>query len=244
MTVSEIIQGVYVLLKKPKSTDLPVGDVYQILSDKLEYYLTSLNMSDSNWILASTEVSFSPGNREESFVADSFGRPVLVETSGNTGDIYLKREVDIVPLQDLNPKHVEPVLQFTAPAPYYRHTAARCAFWKDVSTGNQLMRIDPPATTQCVYKVYYEPLGMTKPSITENTQFTSNFMALLKVDTALSALHLLADVMSDKLYSATESRLEKERERLEAQFILYISSNAQESAGPITPYQYSGHWKI
>lgn len=240
MTVSEIIQGIFVLLKKPKSTDLPIGDVYQLLSDKLEYYLTSMNMSDSNWILATTEVTFAAGSREEAVVADSFGRPILVETTASSGEVYLKREVDIVSLQDINSKHVEPVLQFTAPAPYYRHTATRCAFWKDVETGNQMMRVDPPATAHCTYKIYYEPTGMTKPSITDDTQFIGNFMALLKTDTALSALHLLADVMSDKMYSATESRLEKERERLEAQFILYISNNAQEQAGPITPYQYSG----
>ena len=246
MTVSEIIQGIYVLLKKPKSTDLPVGDVYQLLSDKLEYYLTSLSMSDSNWILSSTTVNFNPSESEVNVVVDNFGRPILVETTGGAGEIYLKREVDIVPFQDLNPKHVEPVLQFTAPAPYYKHNASKCAFWKDSDTGNQYMRIDPPATSICSYKIFYEPLGITKPSIADDTQFLGNFMALLKTDVALQCLPLLADSLSEKSYAAMLTRLEKERDRLEAQFMLYAANNVQESAGPITPFQYSGwngYWR-
>lgn len=235
-SISEIISGIMVLLKKPKSTDLPLGDVYQLLCDRLEYYLNTLNMSDSNWILDSTTVSLSPGDTDAPIMVSNFGRPVLVLTDGTSSEVFLRREVDIVSFQDLNINNIEPVLQFSSPAPFYKHNAAKCAFYTDTSQGQQIIRFNPPATTSCTYRIYYEPLSLNRPQLSENPMFLGNFMALLKTDTALQALPLLVDTLSERGYSAMEKRLIQEVGRLESQFVLYASNNTQEQAGPITPF--------
>mgnify|MGYP000885041467 FL=1 len=234
--VSEIIAGTMVLLKKPKPTDLPIGDIYQLLCDRLEYYLNSLNMSDSNWILASVPISVTAGASFAVIPEGNFGRPVLVVTDGSNGEVFLRREVDIVNFQDLNIKHVEPILQFTSPSPFYKHNATKCAFFTNADLGQKEIHFNPPATSNCSYRIYYEPLNTNRPNLSDNTAFLGNFITLLKTDTALQALPLLVDSLSDRAYSAMEKRLSEEVMRLEAQFVVYASNNQQEQAGRITPF--------
>lgn len=235
-SISEIISGIMVLLKKPKSTDLPIGDVYQLLCDRLEYYLNTLNMSDSNWILDTISVALNAGESSTPITNTNFGRPVLVLTDGDSSEVYLRREVDIVNFQDLNIKNIEPGLMFSSPAPFYKHNASRCAFFTDISTGQQLIYFNPPASTTCSYRIYYEPLNLNKPQLTDNPVFLGNFLALIKTDTALQALPLIVDTLSDRAYMAMERRLTQEVGRLEGQFVLYASNNQQEQAGSITPF--------
>lgn len=239
-TVSEILSGVYEKLRNPKTTDLSMGLALTMFNESLEYYLNMLNMSDSNWVLGSKTIVVAPGIDTYVIEDEDFGRGVMVETSNaETNELYLRRQLDLVDKQNINPMRIEPVLATAVTTPYYKHNSYRVAFYTDKNDGLQRIQFDPTPLASATYKIFYEPVGLNKPDIASNVFFLRNFTALLKTATALKCLFTLVETMSVPLYSSLKEGLVMELGRLETQFATYIMNSQQETAGPIKPYNNS-----
>ncbi len=236
----EIISGAYEKLGNPKTTDLSVGFAYSRLAEVLEYYLNMLNMSDSNWILGNAKVDVSAGVDTYSLAnIEDFGKAVVIETTSSNNELFLRRTLQIVDKQDINPLRIEPILSTAVTTPYYKHNSLKCAFWMDKDLGIMQVQFEPTPLAACTYKIFYEPLGLATPSISGNVVFLNNFMGLLKTATALKCLPMLVETMSQLKFKALSDSLSMELAKLETQFSVYIMTDHQEFAGPITPYNNS-----
>lgn len=239
-TVREIIAGVYERLRDPDTVSLSVGYAHSMLTGTLQYYLNKLNLSDSNWILKSIDITVTPGESIYTIEAEDFGRAVLVETTNaGSNELYMRRYVDIVDKQDLRPMRMEPLINTGLTTPYYKHNSFKASFYKDGSTNLMKIQFDPSPMNTATYKIFYEPNDMDKPALADNVVFLNNFSELLKIATAVKCLPAIVENTSPVLFKVLDTDLKMELGRLEAQFDTYISSNHQEFAGQIQPYNNS-----
>lgn len=226
-TVREILGSVRSYLGQPGFDRLDNGTILMHLYDQIDLQLTRLALTDENWIINRVEKDIGPGVDEVS-LPPTFGRPFLVETVDDGSNLYIRREINIVDVQDWN-------LYWSGytrgvGTEYLVHVAEVCAFFGNENSPLKTVKFAPQHNLTATYRIWYEIGKTANPALAAKPALMEQFHNLLKVGTALACLPNCR--YEDSISQEFRQSLVMLLQQYDSVFDRYIHQNHHEDTGP------------
>lgn len=226
-TVRDIVASVRSYLGQVTFDRLDNGTILMHLYDQIDMQMTRLALTDENWIINRKEVSIGPGV-DEVPLPPTFGRAFLVETVDDESNLYIRREVNIVDVQDWN-------LYWSgytrgSGTKYLVHVAEVCAFFGNENTPIKTVKFAPEHSLTATYRIWYEIGKMANPAFAAKPALMEQFHNLLKVGTALACLPNCR--YEDPIAKGFRQSLMMLYGQYDEVFNRYIHQNHHEDTGP------------
>lgn len=232
--IAQLANSIYRKLGHPPSGIVSLGDLVDELYDRTEFYLNRLNLSDANWLIRRKIITVD-GVHDEYVQAEPYiGRPLLLETFDETGAdlMFVRRDVPLVAEQDIKSYWKGANIVGITTASPYKHSAQCVAVIRDTDQGNQIvLRFCPPPVESASYRLYYEPLIATPPTLQDHTDFLPNFEHMLTTEVAIALLPKCVNSYGPEFYSELKGQLTSDLPRFEVQWERWIANLKVETAG-------------
>jgi hypothetical protein len=228
--VKQMVQQVRSYLGYPDYTTLPNHVVLLRLWDEIDAQTAQMNLPNQGWFLTHQDLQVAPGTSDYAVAATVGGSrfiPILVTTKDDSDPTHIRREIPIVPIQDVDIYYIGPSNGFTP----VRDDAATITFYTDQTTGQFTARLTPQPNQSNVYDIWYQPDRPTPPNWNDNYPLLESFSNLMKVCTALTCLPelLKQDGSNAAQLQMRAAGLRDQRDRYDSVFQIQkqMSSNSQ-----------------
>jgi hypothetical protein len=228
ITIKSTVQGIRSLLLYPPAGSVPNHLILDRLRDKLDYYLTALNITNENWFLQRSILTVQPNTDEFDF--DVTGKPILCVTMDSSDPYHIEREIEIVTVQDRDLYYMGPKQGMSSGT--FPHVATSISIFYDQDRGQRIAKVTPQHTQVAQYLIWLQPETLAPPRMADNFPMLENFMNLIKTDTALSLLPAIAGEGNDTKVEAIQGQLMRDMARYDQQFQTWKMTAFAEQAGP------------
>lgn len=192
ITVRSILSDIRGYLGRPDQKRVPDHEVLLRLWDKQSFYNKELKLTRENWMVNRFFLTVDPGINEKPINPPDgdFGEAFLIETFSDSDSNLVRREVPIVPYQDIDRFYEGPNTEQGSGGQV--HVAA--AFAPFNLQGQWNMAWYPKHSQSAIYRTWYTPEGCGQVSLEGNLRFPMDDLTnLVKVDTALTCFPMLID---------------------------------------------------
>jgi hypothetical protein len=233
------------LLGDPPALATKTGDVYEALLMALEHYGNVLDLAGGNFILGKKDFTLPAQTLsfELTGVTD-WGKPLIVETNPAGWDLpyrYVRHEVDVVDLQDLNrfrdapPRWIWPDTQMdgsviASAVAWYWSTDEAQKLLLDFEFGNVKPQMAVP------YRVFYQPAGgLASFDETKSPGWLANFQALVTFHAA--SILLPKTAYDDTTYARYLRMIEQHLGSREQTLVAWINNDHTKQSGSFAGYR-------
>lgn len=225
-TTREIIQGVREDCGLPSFQALGNALICNALYKELQELFNRLTLTDTNYQLDRTTVVTSPGTSEY-LMPYNFGRAEVVETFSDNDPRFLRREIEIVEMQDFD-------LYWSGYQGVGQPSPEVCAFVGLLNDTQRKLILAPPPQSVFQIRVWFDLGYQTPPVLDAKPGLLENFHHLLQANTSMACIaHATKDPAIDKtVFMNLRDMLSWRQKKYEATFQEYIYQSFHESSGP------------
>lgn len=210
--IRQIVNGVILKAGSPDTGRLPRWVILWFLQRKIDYYRTRLQITDENRFVERWPLTVTPGS-DEFNVDAAQGRWLLCHTADDNDPNHVRREVELVNLQNLDLHYLGPPSagqRISTP-----HVAVAFTFFTE--QGQQKVKVTPRHDQVAQYLFWYEPDRPLPPQLDSNYPLLENFINLTECDTAIACLaYIKAKIVQDMRARETSSDAEMAQVQLSA----------------------------
>src|SRR6266403_5037503 len=232
-TVRELIANIRSRAGSPPYGKVGNGDILFCVYDEIDHLLNRLNLTDENWIVGRKTISVNT-DVDEYPMPPEFGRIVLVETIDDADPNHVRRELQVLDVQDFDwfwsgYKNII--------GSGYKHNSTVCATFNLNTKPQRTIKFAPPPSDAADYRVWYEIGRQPPPLLADTPRLMEQFHNLLTTGVALQILPRCGH--GDNDYIKHRDQLTWSYNRYDPVFKEYINQSHHEDAGPRRAYNSS-----